>query len=110
MFAFDVDSGRLLRRIEVTEAAQLNDVAIAMGGRVFVSDSGNGAIYEIPGEGAARTLVPANQLRGSNGLAVSPDARLLYVAHSTGLAVVDIASGAVRRVTNATRETVAAIE
>ncbi len=110
VFAFDVDSGRLVRRFEVAEAAQLNDVAVASGGRVFASDSGNGAIYEIPKEGAVRTLVPAGQLRGSNGLAVSPDVQRLYVAHTTGLAVVDIASGAVKRVANATRESIAAID
>jgi len=108
--AFDIDSGRLLRRTEVPEAVQLNDVAVARGGRVFASDSASGAIFEIPAEGPARVVVAANQLRGSNGLAASPDASRLYVAHSTGLAVVDLASGRVQRVANATRENVAAID
>jgi len=108
--AFDVDNGRMLRRVEVGAARQLNDVAVARGGRVFASDSASGAIYEIPAEGAARELVPANVVRGSNGLAVSPDSKRLYVAHSTGIAVVDLASGSVRRVAIPERETVAAID
>ena len=109
--SFDIDTRNLVRRAEVPEAMQLNDVAVAPGGRrVFASDSASGAIFEIPAEGAARTLVPADQIRGSNGLAVSPDGKLLYVAHSTGLAVVDTATGTVKRVANSTRETVAAID
>jgi hypothetical protein len=108
--AFDVDSGKRLRRVDVPDAMQLNDVTVALGGRVFASDSGSGAIYEIPGEGPPRALVPANRIRGSNGLAAAADGKRLYVAHSTGLAVVDLASGALARVANATRENIAAID
>lgn len=110
--AFDIDSRRLLRRYEVPGAQQLNDVTVAPGGRVFASDSASGAIYEIAvkGPGPSRELVPPDRLRGSNGLAASPDGKRLYVAHSTGLAVVDIASGEARRVANETRENVAAID
>jgi sugar lactone lactonase YvrE len=112
VFAFDIDSRKLLRRYEVPRAQQLNDVTVARGGRVFASDSASGAIYEIPvkGPGPAREVVAPDQIRGSNGLAASPDATRLYVAHSTGLAVVDVATGAVRRVANETRENVAAID
>lgn len=110
--AFDVDSRKLLARYEVAGAVQLNDVTVAMGGRVFASDSGSGAIYEIGVKGpvTSRELLPAARLGGSNGLAASPDGARLYVAHSTGLAVVDLASGAMKRVANPTRETVAAID
>jgi hypothetical protein len=110
VLAWDIDTGRPLRRVEVPQALQLNDVAVAPGGRIFASDSASGAIYEIPREGEARVLVPAGTIRGSNGLAASPDAKRLYVAHSTGIAVVEVASGAVKRVANETRENIAAID
>lgn len=113
IFAFEVDQHRLLQRYEVPGALQLNDVAIAPGGaRVFTSDSESGAIYEIAvkGPGPSRELVPAGVIRGSNGLAVSPNGLKLYVAHSTGLAVVDLVTREVKRVDNETRETVAAID
>lgn len=108
--AFDVDSARLLRRVEVPEAKQLNDVAVAPGGRVYASDSESGSIFEIPPTGAARVLVPEGQVRGSNGLAVWPDLKRLYVAHSTGIALVDPATGAVKRVVPPARESVAGID
>ena len=108
--AFDVDSGRLLRRVDVPEAKQLNDVAVAPGGRVYVSDSESGAIFEITATGPAKMLVPEGQIRGSNGLAAWPDLKRLYVAHSTGIALVDPVSGAVKRVAPPPRESVAGID
>ena len=108
--SFDVDTARRLRTVEIPEALQLNDVAVAPGGRVFATDSQSGAIYEIPTEGAARQLVAPNVIRGSNGLAPSPDAKRLYVAHSTGIAVVDLATGSVGRMALPERETVAGID
>lgn len=112
VFAFDIDSRRLVQRYDVPGARQLNDVAVARGGRVFASDSESGAIFEIAvkGPGPSRQLVAPGQMGGSNGLAVSPDARRLYVAHNTGLGVVDIATGNVSRVRNDTRENLAAID
>ena len=110
VLAFDLDKRSLARRVDVPEAVQLNDVAVGFGGRVFASDSGSGAIFEIPRQGPARTVVAADRLRGSNGLAMSPDGRKLYVAHSTGLAVIEPGTGEIKRVNNTTRETVAGID
>lgn len=110
--AFDVDSRRLLRRYDVPAAQQLNDVAVAIGGRVFASDSASGAVYEIAvkGPGPTRELLPAARIGDSNGLAASPSGTKLYVAHSTGLAVIDLASGTMKRVANNTRENVSGID
>lgn len=109
--AFDVDTGRLVRRVDVPDAVQLNDVTVAPGGAtVYTTDSGGGAVFEISETGAVRAVVARGQLRGSNGLAVSPDGKRLYIAHATGLAMVDIASGDLRRVAIPARETVAAID
>jgi hypothetical protein len=110
--AFDIDSRRLLHRYDVPGAMQLNDVTVALGGRVFATDSASGAVYEIAvkGPGPARQVLAPGQLGGSNGLAASPGGDRLYVAHSTGLAVIDVADGSVKRVENRTRENVAAID
>ena len=110
VLSYETDSGRLVRRVDVPSAVQLNDVTVAPGGRVFASDSGNGAVYEIPLQGDPREVLAPGQVRGSNGLAASPDGKRLYVAHTTGIVVVDIATGAAKRVENATRENIAAID
>ena len=112
VLAFDIDSRRLLQRYDVAGAQQLNDVAVAPGGRVFATDSAAGTIYEIAvkGPGPSRELLPAGRLGGSNGLAPSADGKRLYVAHSTGLAVVDLATGEMKRVGNETREGLGAID
>jgi sugar lactone lactonase YvrE len=110
--AFDIDTHRLMHRYDIPDAQQLNDVAIAPGGRAFVTDSGSGAVYELPvkAPAGARTVVAPGQLRGSNGIAASPDAKRLYIAHATGISMVDLATGELRRVVNETRENVAAID
>ena len=108
--AFDVDTGKLVQRYEVPGAAQLNDVAVALGGRVYVTDSEAGSVYELRSGGAPRLLLAPGQVRGVNGIAASPDGSRLYVAHSTGLAVLDAATGALKRIANRTRESIAAID
>lgn len=108
---FDLEKGKVLRRVDVPGARQLNDVAIARGGRVFASDSASGAVYEITAAGAAKEILPAGQIRGTNGLAASPDATRLYLAHSTGIAVMDLANpGTMKRVAIPARQSVAAID
>jgi sugar lactone lactonase YvrE len=77
---------------------------------VYVSDSENGAVYETsPKPRRARWVAPG-QIRGTNGIAASPDGKRLYVGHSTGLAVIDAAAGTWKRVTNRTRESIAGID
>jgi len=107
---FEIDAHHMKRRVEVPDAVQLNDVAVAPGGRVFTTDSGIGAVYEIRADDSVRTLVPPRALPGANGLAASPDAKVLYVAHNTGIAAVDIDKGTITQLANDTRENVAAID
>ena len=66
---------------------------------VYVSDGQNGAIYRCPpGCASLETWLPAGTFRSAQGMAVSADGRLLYVAdYRYGLAAVDRASGHVFR-------------
>jgi hypothetical protein len=108
--AFDLVTGTLVRRYEAPLAMQLNDVTVAFGGRAYVTDSGSGQVFELQADRPARVLVGPGQLRGSNGIAASADGKRLYVAHATGIAIVDVASGAWKPLVNRTRENVAAID
>jgi len=67
-------------------------------------------VFEVVEKGEPRVVLPAGRVRGSNGIAVSPDAHRLYVAHATGLVVVDLASGEARALAAPPRENLAAID
>lgn len=107
--AYHIDSGKRVAVHEVPAARQLNDVAIAANGDLFASDSAAGAIYKIAG-GTVTPFMAAGTLGGCNGLALSRDGATLYVAHSTGLARIDVASGKVDRMPAPPRQSVAAID
>lgn len=110
--AFDANSGRRLREYPVADAQQLNDVAVAPDGVLYVSDSRSGAVWRIPTrhpDAMAAAVVPG-ALGGSNGVAVSPDGKTLYVGHSTGVARVDTESRTLERLVPPARQTISGID
>ncbi len=110
IFEFDLVTGHLLHRFDVPQAVQLNDVTIAPGGRVYTTDTQTGAVFEIPEKGEPRVVLAAGRVRGANGLAPSPDGHRLYVAHATGILVIDLVSGEARPLAAPPRANVAAID
>jgi len=110
IFEFDLVTGHLLHRFDVPQAMQLNDVAIAPGGRVYTTDSETGAVFEIAENGEPRVVLAAGRVHGSNGLAASPDGHRLYVAHATGIVVIDLVTGEARPLPAPPRANVAAID
>ncbi|HEY0855815.1 MAG TPA: hypothetical protein VGE16_02085 [Albitalea sp.] len=94
---YDLRSGRLAERIDVPDAQQLNDIAIAADGTQYATDSPGGALWRRkPGEPAFTAFVPSGSLPGANGIALSPEGTI-YVAMSTGIARVDPASAGFAR-------------
>lgn len=73
-----------------------NDVAVADDGTAFVTDSFNGAVYQVPVHGRPSILVrddrlmPAGGGNGANGIVLHPEGFLL-VAHSSGHALYKLA-------------------
>jgi sugar lactone lactonase YvrE len=111
VLTFDLDSGALLRTVSARDAGQLNDVAIAADGTVYVTDSRAGGVYIArTDDSQLESFLPAGALGGANGIALSKDQRFLFVAHATGVARVNLSDKAVTPVVNATRETIAAID
>ena len=110
--AFDTRSGKRLNEYRVPQAQQLNDVAVAPNGDLFVTDSRSGAVWHIPlaRPSAMAALVAPGALGGSNGIAVARDGKTVYVGHSTGVARVDAASGKVERLAPPARQTIAGID
>jgi len=98
LFRYDADTGALLGKYVLPgrpgEPHLLNDVAVAPGGEVYVTDSEAGAVWRLrPGAGALEPFLPAGTMIYPNGIALSPDGARLFVAHFRGIARVDVASG-----------------
>ena len=94
---YDLKSGRLLDRFGAPDAMQLNDLAVASDGTLYVTDSMAGTLFRKRPE--EKTLTPFGEkgaLRGANGIALGADGTL-YVALSTGVARVDTATGEPKR-------------
>jgi peptidylprolyl isomerase len=110
--ALDLETGGVQRRLEAPDGVQLNDVTIARSGTVYASDSGQGIVLSAAADAAALTpMEDLPVLRGANGLALDSRQAALYVAHSTGVARVDLESGeVVPRIPVASRESLGAID
>lgn len=106
---WDLGTGKLVGSVTVAAAAQLNDVTVGPDGDLFTTDSRAGNVFRIhAATGAIDTLVI---LPGANGIAVSADGKTLYVAHSTGVARLDLVNGdAAARIEIPAGETIAAID
>jgi gluconolactonase len=56
-----------------------NDVTIDTRGRIYFTEPAGNAIYRIVGPGQVQRVVAAPDIRGPNGLQISPDDRIPYV-------------------------------
>lgn len=102
LFAVDLDSGRMCRRVEWRGDGKhlFNDMALASDGSVYVTDSDAGAVYRVPsGEDRFETVLPPGTLDQPNGIVLSRDGRgLLVAAEGPGLYHVSLADGACREI------------
>jgi len=90
---YDLKDGRPMDRFVAPDAMQLNDLAIATDGTLYVTDSQTGSLFrKKPEEKTLTKFGATGALRGANGIALAPD-RALYVTLSTGIARVDTTSG-----------------
>jgi sugar lactone lactonase YvrE len=99
LVAFDLETGRLVRRLTPAGVRAFDDVALGPDGSVYVSEGTQGEIEVLsPGASELRTLLPPGSISGPQGMAPSADGKRLYVSsYGRGLWVVDVATGKVER-------------
>lgn len=99
LIGVNLDTLAVIQRLPVGGIGSPGDVAIAADGTLYASDPVGGALFRAhPGETGLSILVPRGRLRSPQGLVPSRDGRRLYVAdYAYGIAVVDLATGAVTR-------------
>lgn len=94
LIAVDLDRLTVARRVPlpVNGPGSPGDLAVAADGTVYASNAESGAIHVCaPGCARLADLVPPGRFRNPQGLALSPDGKLLYVAdYGYGLAVIDL--------------------
>ncbi len=97
LLRFELRTGKLAGRLPVPpdgRAHSLGDVAVSRSGDVYATDSRAPAIYRVAaGSDSMELFLESPLLLSAQGLALSPDERLLYVAdYSRGILLVDLAA------------------
>lgn len=83
VFAVDTDTGRVRARYPRSTPGPhlLNDLVVAPGGALYVSDSEAGELLRLdPATGEFTVVIPAGEIFYPNGVALSDDGRTLFVA------------------------------
>lgn len=96
LYRFDLATGKTLGKFPSPEGGKhlFNDLALAKGGDVYLTDSEEGSVYRLrAGADAVERLLPAGSFVYPNGIALSDDGRWLYVAHAAGITVRDLSTG-----------------
>ena len=91
LIQYDLSSTRLVRKYPVAGAGhKFNDLAIAPAGDIYLTDTPAGAVWHLAPRTADLTKLPG-RFEFANGIALSPDAKLLYVStFPDGITVVDL--------------------
>jgi hypothetical protein len=101
---FDIESGNLIKKfiLEKDSIHLFNDIALTSNGDAFITDSYSDVIYMVPAElTGLRPFVESDTLlKWANGLTVSPDNQLLYVATGNGIIIINIKTLAIKRIGN----------
>lgn len=94
LFEYDLESGRELRRVLLDDRSGphlLNDLVLTRAGDLYVTDSEANCLYTLHRGGDLLELYPVDiEIRYPNGIALSDDENLLFVAHSMGVLRVDL--------------------
>ena len=100
VIAIDPRSGEEKRRIAAPEGGSPSDLAVGGDGTIYASDPVSGAVYlGRPGAERLETLIAPGTFRSPQGIAELPGtSRIVVSDYGYGLALVDVAIGAVSRV------------
>ena len=95
VFQYDLKTGglRFKHLLPPGSAGFLNDVALSSAGDAFATNTGTGEVFRLsPERDGLELFLPAGSVGQANGIAVSPDDKILFVAGWLGVARVDIAT------------------
>ena len=97
IYQIDLETGRIMEKHSVEKEEEnhlLNDIALASDGTVYITSYSKGTLYRIPAE--TRELeewLPMPEGVYTNGIAMGPDERFLFVAGNADIYRVEIETG-----------------
>ncbi|WP_190810559.1 SMP-30/gluconolactonase/LRE family protein [Flagellimonas sp. S3867] len=96
LLLLDVASGKLIKSypLNIPDFIYLNDIAISSSGAIFITDSESNNIYTInESTDKLEVFFSNDEIKHSNGIAISPDDKFLYFAsYTSGIRILDIAT------------------
>lgn len=100
---YDIHSGKLLQTASMEGKHVFNDLALSSSGNVYVTDTSEGSVYRLNSRtNTLGVLAPPHRFTAANGIAISPDEKMLYVsAWGDGIDVIDLPSGSVKPIAHA---------
>lgn len=100
IFKFNLDTGKLIKRYILDKESEIhffNDMVIAKDGTVYITHMFREyAIYKIGEDDRLEKFVDLSDFPYPNGITISDDNKHLFVAHSGGVARIDLESGEVK--------------
>ena len=101
VFGFDARTGSFRTRLSVPAAGRhfLNDITTGADGTVYVTDTEAGRVwYAPPGASELRELAALGRVLAPNGITISPDGQVLFVADVDHIRALEIRTGTAWRV------------
>lgn len=100
LFAINHGSGNIIKRYTADSARFLNDLVILSDGRIFVTDTEQGALF-VRAADSLQLFLKHEKLKWANGITASPDGATLFVASGQyGVQTVDLVTGTIRSATD----------
>jgi hypothetical protein len=97
LLAYDIKTGKLMRRVEGPHASALGDMVLAADGDVIVSDGEGGGIYRLTAKGAELERLDNGDYISPQTPAMHPDGKHIFVPdYLRGIGVLDLATKQVR--------------
>jgi hypothetical protein len=99
LFEYDLERQTLVKKFPLPADLRgfLNDVVVSTAGDAYTTNTGNGAVYRASeGQTNLQEFLPPGSVPGANGIALSGDDRILFVAGDFGISRVDLRTKSIR--------------
>ena len=93
LLLLNVDTGDLIDKYEyqTSDRTYFNDLAISANNEIFITDSESNKVFRIKRpKKEIEVFLQSDEITRSNGIVISPDSDLLYLATINGIRIVDI--------------------